>query len=168
MHFISHRQPAGNQRPQWNTPTALQRAAQSRAQRIANPGQSVPYRLVITPEPHHFAQALVDGAIGTVARCAVLDHQQGLAAGCQSGHRTYGRKVMVWMKLEAPFRRLNAGFIKIASPAFEYRHPSDSTAHRTAHPVPLDGWAGVQNRVLFQFRDEIVGRQHIDQYRVTL
>ena len=66
--------PAGDQRLQGHAAARAQRLAERRAQHVAQPGQALQHLGVVAAEAHDLAEALVDGAVGAVAECAVLHH----------------------------------------------------------------------------------------------
>ncbi len=98
---------------------------------VAQPGEAGEHLGVVAAEPHHLAEAFVDGAVGAIAEGAVLDHHQRLAHAwsCRSSGRR--RRSDGW----GGTRRRRAAALRSASA----RSLRPALEHGDAHDAPRIG-----------------------------
>ncbi len=166
MHLVTHRQTSRDDVLERDAAAVRERGSERRCERAGDPAQPVEHLAIVAAEAHDPAQAFVDRAVRTIPERAVLDDQHRLARRRHARHRPHGAEMVVGMEREATRGRGLRGVVERLRPALEHGGAAYRATHRSAHPVPFDGWTGMQDRVPAEALDHFAGRTHADEHRL--
>ena len=141
VHLVAHGEAARDQRLERDAAGLAQRAAERRAEHVPEPAQPVQHLGVVAAEPHHLAEALVDGAVGAVSERPVLHHHHGLACAwsCRSSGRRRRNGGWDGTRMHRPppaGRRLRGPWPSLRTPRSPSRRPASG---RTCAPTTTGG-----------------------------
>ena len=161
MQLIAHGKRLRNDHLEVDAAHGVNNVLQGGPQHLFQPYQLIDGILSAAAKADSLAGALVDGGIGIVAVFLIedADHRHGI--GGQAGHRPYGIVVMARFIFYLTAACQCKGFFVIFRQTLVFENGDNGAPHGTAHILPRDRGAGVQQRVLIN-TEHLMGGLDID------